>query len=50
MGMKVMEGAEAFYYLHNEGFFQGDIITKVDDFTLAGTSSFIKEVLEKVGR
>ena len=50
IGLKVMEGDEAFYYLHQNGEFMGAVITHVDDFTLAGTKDFIKEVLETVGK
>ena len=42
VGMKVMEGDKAIYYL------QGCLITHVDDFTLARTPEFIKEVLEMI--
>ena len=45
MGMKVMEGDEAFYYLHRDGVLRGAVITHVDDFTLAGIPDFIKKVL-----
>ena len=45
-----MEGDEAFYYLHRNGELIGAVITHVDDFTLAGTEDFIKEVLETVSR
>ena len=45
-----MEGDEAFYHLHRDGELMGAVITHVDDFTLAGTEDFIKEVLETVGR
>ena len=48
IGMKVMEGDKAFYYLHEEGVLKGMVITHVDDFTLAGTADFIREVLEMV--
>ena len=48
--MKVMEGDEAFYYKHQDNELQGAVITHVDDFTLAGTEDFIKEVLETVAR
>ena len=48
MGMKVMEEDEAFYYLHEGGVLKGAVITHVDDFTMAGTSIFIKDVLEMV--
>ena len=50
IGLKVMEGDEAFYYLHRNGELVGAVITHVDDFTLAGTEDFIKEVLETVAR
>ena len=48
--MKVLEGDEAFYYLHQDGKLIGTVITHVDDFTLAGTEDFIKEVLETVAK
>ena len=48
--MKVIEGDEAFYYLHQDGELIGAVITHVDDFTLAGTEDFIKEVLETVAK
>ena len=48
IGMNVMEGDKAFYYLHEEGVLKGMVITHVDDFTLAGTAVFIKKVLEMV--
>ena len=50
IGLKVMEGDEAFYYLHQDGELIGAVITQVDDFTLAGTEDFIKEVLETVAK
>ena len=50
IGMNVMEGDESFYYLHDKGFLKGAVITHVDDFTVAGTSSFIEEVLDIVER
>ena len=50
IGLKVMEGDEAFYYLHRDGELLGAVITHVDDFTLAGTENFIKEVLETISR
>ena len=50
IGLKVMEGDEAFYYLHRNGDLMGTVITHVDDFTLAGTEDFIEEVLETVSR
>ena len=45
-----IEGDEAFYYLHRDGELIGAVITHVDDFTLAGTKDFIKEVLETVAK
>lgn len=50
IGLKVMEGDETFYYLHRNRELMGAVIIHVDDFTLAGTEEFIKEVLETVGR
>ena len=48
--LNVMEGDKAFYYLHRDGELLGAVITHVDDFTLSGTESFIKEVLETISR
>ena len=48
IGLKVMEGDEAFYYLHRNGDLIGTVITHVDDFTLAGTEAFVNEVIETV--
>ena len=50
IGLKVMEGDEAFYYLHQDGELIGAVITHVDDFTLAGTEEFIREVLEAISK
>ena len=50
IGLKVMEGDEAFYYLHRNRDLMGAVITHIDDFTLAGTEAFINEVLETVSR
>ena len=50
IGLKVMEGDEAFYYLHRNGDLIGMVITHVDDFTLAGTEAFVYEVIETVSR
>ena len=41
MGLKVMDGDEAFFYLHKDGQLQGAVLTHVDDFNLAGTDEFI---------
>ena len=45
-----MEGDEVFYYKHQDNELQGAVITHVDNFTLARTEVFIKEVLETVAR
>ena len=50
IGLKVMEGDKAFYYLHQDEELMGAFITHVDNFTLAGTETFIKEVLETISR
>ena len=50
IGLKVMEGDEAFYYLHRNGDLIGTVITHVDDFTLAGTEAFVNEVIETVSQ
>ena len=41
IGLGVMEGDEAFYYLHRDGDLIGGVITHVDDFTIAGIEDFI---------
>ena len=43
-----MIGDEAFYYLHRDGDLIGGVITHVDDFTIAGTDDFIKEILKAI--
>ena len=43
-----MIGNEAFYYLHRDGDIIGGVITHVDDFTIAGTEDFIKEILKAI--
>ena len=50
IGLKVMEGDEAFYYQHEDGELKGAVITHVDDVTLAGTEDFIYKVLEIMNR
>ena len=48
MRLKVMDGDEAFYYLHKNGQLQGAVLTNVDDFNLAGTDKFVAEVISRV--
>ena len=43
-----MEADEAFYYLHRDGDLIGGVITHIDDFTIAGTEDFIKEILKGI--
>ena len=50
IGMKVMEGDKAFYYLHRDGILKGAMMTHIDNFTLAGMTDLIQEVLEMVER
>ena len=50
IGLKVLEGDEAFYYLHRKRDLIGAVITHVDDFTQAGTEDFIKKDLETFAR
>ena len=50
IGIKVMEGDEAFYYLHQNGELMCAVIMHVDNFTFAGMEDFIKEVLETISR
>ena len=49
MGLKVMDGEEAFYFLHEEGHLRGAVLTHVDDFNLAGDDDFVEKVLQQVG-
>ena len=47
-GLRVMEGDEAFYYLHKDGELVGGVITHVDNFTFAWTVGFIQVILKTV--
>ena len=38
MGLKIIAGDKAFYYLHEEGKLQGAVLMHVDDFTIAGNA------------
>ena len=42
IGLKVMEGGKAFYYLHKDRRLKGAVITHMEDFNLAGTDNFIE--------
>ena len=48
IGLKVMEGDEAFYYLHKDGRLMGAVITHIDNFTLAGTNDFVDQVFKVI--
>ena len=48
LGFKTGDGDEAFYYLNIEGRLHSGVITHVDDFNLAGTPDFIKDVISVV--
>ena len=48
MGMKIMEGDEAFYFLHYGKELKGAVLTHVDDFTIAGRDDFVAKVIEAV--
>ena len=46
LGLKTIEGDEAFYYLNEGGKLKGAVLTHVDDFTIAGVPEFM-EMVEK---
>ena len=50
LGLKVMDGNKAFYYLHEEGELKGAVQTHVDNFSLAGTADFIERIIQGVSR
>ena len=50
MDLKIMEGNEAFYFLHKEGKLKGAILTHIDDFKIAGDDDFMEMALVDVGR
>ena len=50
MGLKIMDGDEAFYFLHEEGHLRGAVLTHVDNFNLASDDDFIKKFLHQVER
>ena len=47
-GLKIMAGDEAFYYLHEEGEFQGAVLTHVDDLILAGSAEFKEKIRAEI--
>ena len=46
--MKTIPGDEAFYYRHGNGKLEGMILTHVDDFQIAGTEKFLKEIRDEL--
>ena len=47
-GLKTIKGDEAFYYKHDGKRLQGMIMSHVDDFAMAGTDEFLKEITGKI--
>ena len=50
IGLRVMTGDEAFYYLHEDGELKGAVLTHLDDFSLCGTDEFVRKVIKQVER
>ena len=49
IGMEILAGDKAFYYRNDaNGELEGMILSHVNDFNLAGTKKFIKEVTESL--
>ena len=48
MGLKTIEGDEAFYFLNKGGSLKGAVLTHVEDFTLAGTEDFLRMILDGI--
>ena len=48
MELCVLEGYEAFYYIHKDGNLKGAVITRVDYFDIAGTDNFVQKVIDQV--
>ena len=44
LGLKVMLGDEAFYYMHEKGELMGAVLTHVDDFFMVGTDEFVEKL------
>ena len=50
MGLHIMDGDDAFYYLHKDRELKGAVQTHFDDFSLAGTPEFIQMIIHGVSR
>ena len=48
--LKVMDGDEAFYYLHEEGELKCAVQTHLDDFSLAGTADILDKIIQRVSQ
>ena len=48
LGLKTVEGDEAFYFQNLDGKFHGSVLTYVDDFEVAGTPEFVEETISVV--
>ena len=44
LGLMVMPGDKAFYYMHEEGELQSAVLIHVDDFVIAGKKSFVERI------
>ena len=45
LSLKTIEGDEAFYFRNIDGRFYRDVLTHVNDFEVAGTPEFVKEII-----
>merc|ERR1711867_380851 len=43
--LKTLPGDDAFYYKHKDGKLMGQILSHVDDFTIAGDTDFVKRIV-----
>ena len=48
LGLKTVEGDKAFYFQNVDGKFCGAVFTHVDNFEVAGTPEFVKEIISVV--
>ena len=44
LGLKVMPGDEAFYYIHEKGELMGAVLTHVDDFFMIENNEFVEKL------
>ena len=48
LGLEVLEGNSAYFYMMKDGELFGQISTHVDDFNMAGEKEFIEDMVEKI--